>query len=182
MPRSLASACYGRLLHSNCIVSCASATQTASLSSHINMATSLSSTGLFYSYSTRQPLSTAMEPAQPLQENVDMSGVVQNGSVPEEESPARGVSGANPKLVNGQAVLSEEERQVLSAQSVLKKVLTVSEAELLQSSAVDEARGALDLDDGGAVSTNVNGLPATQVKEREAPDGDNSSKVRVQVT
>lgn len=141
------------------------------------MATSLSSTGLFYSYSSRQPLSTAMETAQQLQESAD---VVQNGSLPAEESPARGVSGANPKLVNGEAVVSEEERQLLSlsAQSVLKKVLTVSEAELLQSSAVDEARGALDLDNGEAVSTNVNGLPATQVKEREAPDGDNSSKVR----
>ena len=65
------------------------------------------------------------------------------GALP--ESPGLGVSGANPRLVNGEAVSSvgvvnsekttADVQRLSAAQSVLKKVLSVSEAEELLSSA-----------------------------------------------
>lgn len=139
------------------------------------MATTLSTGDLFFSYRSRHSLPTTMEAAQQLTEGIEVSTVLQNGSLPD-QSPARGVSGANPKLVNGEAVASDEERQVLSTQSVLKKVMTVSEAELLQSNAVDEAAASGMSSEGGGASACVSGSTAAQLKEREMSDCD--GKVR----
>jgi hypothetical protein len=100
---------------------------------------------------------------------VAISDICENGGgLP--ESPGLGVSGANPRLVNGEAVSSvgvmngekttADVQRLSAAQSVLKKVLSVSEAEggLLssasQSSSSSSAQGAeqAEIERGGVVN------------------------------
>ena len=122
----------------------ASAGQCLSSGSHSNMEL-LTGSELFLSYS-RTPLAPASTMEQLKESSGDVSDDIQNGALP--ESPGLGVSGSNPRLVNGEAVstvVSEADVQRLSAQSVLKKVLSVSEAEeLLQGSAVEKADGSVN--------------------------------------
>ena len=112
---------------------------------------------LSYSNNRTQPLSTpTISPArttmEPLKETstaddgvVTISDIRENGgALP--ESAGLGVSGANPRLVNGEAVSSvgalvnsdgktaADVQRLSAAQSVLKKVLNVSETEQLLSS------------------------------------------------
>ncbi len=84
------------------------------------------------------------------------------------ESPGLGVSGANPRLVNGEAVSSvgvingekttADVQRLSAAQSVLKKVLSVSEAEggLLssasQSSSSTQGAEQAEIERGGVVN------------------------------
>lgn len=113
---------------------------------------------------------TIMEGSQLLKEDVEVSNGVQSGSLP--GSPGLGVSGANPRLVNGEAgaVSDDVQRSSSSSESVLKKVLTVSEAELLQSREV-EGEG-MPGGDGGT----VNGL-SVQLESIQVSETDNETKV-----
>lgn len=108
---------------------------------------------LFFSYSTgrTQPLAPSSKSISTMEQVKEGSSTSSDilaindirengGALP--ESPGLGVSGANPRLVNGEAVSSvgivSSEKQadvqrLSAAQSVLKKVLNVSEAEELLS-------------------------------------------------
>ena len=104
---------------------------------------------LFYSYSSSRteplaPSPKSISTMEQLKESTSASEIVaiceNGGALP--ESPGLGVSGANPRLVNGEAVSTvgvvssekiADEQRLSAAQSVLKKVLNVSEAEELLS-------------------------------------------------
>ena len=143
-----------------------SASQTCS---HTDMepftGTSAAAGQLFLSYSNNrtQPLAaptiSSRSTMEPLKESssandsvVAINDVRENGgALP--ESPGLGVSGANPRLVNGEAVSSvgvvnsektAEVQRLSAAQSVLKKVLSVSEAEELLSSASQSSSAGVE--------------------------------------
>lgn len=112
---------------------------------------------------------TVMDASHQISESTEVSDAVQSGSLP--DSPGLGVSGANPRLVNGEAgAICEEDvqRQSSAGGNVLKKVLTVSEAELLQSRDVEVP---LSVD-----GSDVNGL-AVQLKNSQTPETDSEAKV-----
>ena len=132
---------------------------------------------------TLSPRTTTMDSLKAESSSANADGVVamtsdireNGGALP--ESPGLGVSGANPRLVNGEATVSsiggvtvngeKSDVQRLSvAQSVLKKVLSVSEAEGLLSSSSQSsgcsAQGAEQaelergvVNGGGVVNTDV---------------------------
>ena len=100
---------------------------------------------------TLSPGTTTMDSLKAESSSANADGVVamtndireNGGSLP--ESPGLGMSGANPRLVNGEATVSSiggvtvngeksDVQRLSAAQSVLKKVLSVSEAEGLLSS------------------------------------------------
>ena len=128
---------------------------------------------LFSSYRSAhsQPL-TIMDASHQVREGIEGSDAVQSGSLP--DSPGLGVSGANPRLVNGEAgAICEEDVQIQSSAGgiVLKKVLTVSEAELLQSRDV-EVEG-LNVDRG----PDVNGLTVQLNETGQTAETDSEAKV-----
>lgn len=153
-----------------CIVSCASARLWVFSDSHVNMELLTgSASGLFLPYRALPSVSKTMDQSQQLKETIDASNEIRNGALP--ESPGLGVSGANPRLVNGEAGAAvEADLQTISTQSVMKKVLTVSdcEAEMLQSSSRDVEGKDLIVDS----STTMNGLAPETSKT-----SDNQSQV-----
>lgn len=161
--------------------SCASDEARVATDSHINMELFSSHHDLFFPYSSVVRTSTDMAESVALKESIEVAtSSVHNGTIAgSSESPARGISGANPKrLVNGEAVsalvVSEADMQRLSNQTVLKKALSVSEAELLQSAIAEEEKLAVD-----GTSVAVNDLDA-QLEKSKSQATDNQVQVSQQ--
>ena len=160
----------------SCILVCVSRVERPRSASHENnMEQLFTGSDLFFPYSSSAVTvnSKDMDNHQTITESSEDATSVPNGSL--SESPALGVSGTNPRLVNGEAVsaqiVSEADVQRITAgKSVLKKVITVNEAELLQSS------GIVNGEQEGTVAT-VNGLSA-QLESRKSPDADSTTQVR----
>lgn len=112
---------------------------------------------------------TAMDASQHVEEGIETPDALQNGSLP--DSPGLGVSGANPRLVNGEAgaICEEDVRRQSSAGGNVLKVLTVSEAELMQSRDVEVEGLSVD-------GAELNGQ-TVQLKASQTPETDSEAKV-----